>query len=193
MNALLTRIIIAAACLLPIPHAIAALEFAGVMKSRESVRFVLNDTETKKFSPWLAIGDSYAGCTVVRSEDQDSILVVRSGTGELRLPLRLASTGHGISGAALQKPTSQNTFMLETGADGAIMDFERVKKHLDELRPALRDVYVFVAVPDNAPSGAEELIAFCQPAIRSFGLACEELGLRYAGMRAILPRKAQSR
>ncbi|HEX2852440.1 MAG TPA: hypothetical protein VHO24_04310 [Opitutaceae bacterium] len=63
----------------------AEILFKGVMATDQAVYFFLKDDATSGSSPWLKLGGSYSGYTLVSYSSQDGILILKQGLTTLRL------------------------------------------------------------------------------------------------------------
>lgn len=78
----------------------AALEFSGYLKSEKEIRFVVTDLENGKKSQWLTLGDTFQGFTVSDFDQRAEVLSLKSGSGIVRLTLKLAGTSDGKPGGS---------------------------------------------------------------------------------------------
>ena len=75
------------ACLLFPSFAAAAVEFTGVMVSGSATKFSLRDTTAQSVSPWIAVGDNFAGYTVSSYDVKAEVLLLVKGEEKLSLHL----------------------------------------------------------------------------------------------------------
>lgn len=169
----------------------ASLEFAGFIHSGGILRFVLTDKTEGSTSGWLEIGASFAGHTIIAYREEEEVLILRKGGGEVRLTLRTSRVDPGTSKAAQKEPQSrQNTLTLQISENGTIHDIEAVKVRLAAMRPTLRNVvYSDMQLPSNAPRNPREYHAFLLPAMLAFEGLSSEVGLQHAGGSVMDPER----
>jgi hypothetical protein len=66
----------------------AALEFAGYISIGSDLKFVITNTETKKSSLWLSVGESFEGYRISAFDPKHESLTLRKEAETLELPLR---------------------------------------------------------------------------------------------------------
>jgi hypothetical protein len=78
----------------------AELEFSGYIKFGEKSKFVLTDTERKKTSDWLNLGQSFEDSTPIAFDQKKEILSVRKGDLIVKLPLKPSHVRESKEGLA---------------------------------------------------------------------------------------------
>lgn len=80
----------------------AEVEFSGFFTSSSGALFLLTDTETRKSSGWLKIGQSFEAWTVISFDRAHDVLTLKKGGDAVKIPLRTSKVKDGratISGS----------------------------------------------------------------------------------------------
>lgn len=77
--------------------AFAAIDFVGVFKASGNLRFTLRNTENQELSPWLSIGDDFAGCRILGYEAEKNLLIVQQGDQTLQIPFEKGRVNGGLA------------------------------------------------------------------------------------------------
>lgn len=73
----------------------AEIEFTGYFGTPANMRFVLSDQESKRFSAWLMLGDTFAGFTLIDFDPHKDVLTVAAAGAKRELRLREARVQDG--------------------------------------------------------------------------------------------------
>lgn len=110
------------------PTAHAAVEFAGYVVVRGETKFVLRATESGKVSPWLGLGGSLDGHTVIGFDAKKEVLAVEKAGTVSHLPLRaarvLAASPAPAAGMAATRPTPPADKTIVTAAEIIALEAE---------------------------------------------------------------------
>jgi hypothetical protein len=120
------------------------MEFSGFFITSKESLFVITDTESKRSSGWLKIGQSFSGYTVMSFDRNHEMLTLGRGDRSLELPLRASKTEDG-------KATISGTITLLNG------EAEAVKASLfldEEAMFPLKDGAIFYLKPESRPDGS---------------------------------------
>ena len=80
----------------------AQIEFSGFFTTSREALFSLTDTDTRRSSGWLKIGQSFGGYTVMSFDREHEIITLKQGGRLLKIPLRASKVKDGratISGS----------------------------------------------------------------------------------------------
>ena len=73
----------------------ADLEFSGFFSTSKEELFSLTETEPKRTSGWLKIGQSFGGFTIEAFDREHEILTLKQGERSLKIPLRASKVKDG--------------------------------------------------------------------------------------------------
>jgi LysM repeat protein len=123
------------ACLLFPTLAAAAVEFTGVLVSANATKFSLRDTTAQGVSPWLALGDSFAGYTLSSYDTKTEMLLLVKGEEKLSLHL----TPGKVVDAPPAPPSRPGEHVLKPGetAAGIARQYQMTLAELTELNPGV--------------------------------------------------------
>lgn len=80
----------------------AEIEFSGFFTTSREALFSLSDTETKRSSGWLKIGQSFGSYTLLSFDREQDVITLKQGEQLLKIPLRASKVKDGratISGS----------------------------------------------------------------------------------------------
>lgn len=80
----------------------AEMEFSGFFTTSTEALFLLTDTETRRSSGWLKIGQSFDAWTVVSFDRAHDVITLKKGGESVKIPLRASKVKNGratISGS----------------------------------------------------------------------------------------------
>jgi LysM repeat protein len=122
------------ACLLFSSLAAAAVEFTGVLVSANATKFSLRDTTAQGVSPWLALGDSFAGYTLSSYDTKTEMLLLVKGEEKLSLHL---TPGKVVD--APPAPSRPNEHALKAGETlvSIARQYQMTTAELMELNPGI--------------------------------------------------------
>jgi hypothetical protein len=121
----------------------AALEFSGYFITAEHALYSLTDTESRRTSGWLKIGQTFADHTIVSFDREHEVIHLRKGETPVRLPLREAKVKD-----ARATITGSLTFL------GQSVEGVRTTLFFGETSSLpLKDGVTFVIKPEPRPDG----------------------------------------
>jgi hypothetical protein len=81
----------------------AAIEFSGYLKAATGISFVVTDTEARRSSDWIHLGQAFDGYTLVAFDAGKEILWVKKGESKLELPLKRGVVKSAIDSASIAR------------------------------------------------------------------------------------------
>jgi hypothetical protein len=73
----------------------AEIEFSGFFTTSSKALFSLTETNTRRSSGWLEVGQSFGGCTVLGFDPEHEIISLKQGERLLKIPIRSSKVKDG--------------------------------------------------------------------------------------------------